>query len=121
MRFRQWLPQVLLALGMVAILLTFPAQASPCVPLSIVLSKIGEDTRLVEMRVLEGKKLAPASEIFNSQPPESDIPWGAGYFAVRTDGYALLILGFEDHVCVSMTFSPDGVRRFLNQIDGVTA
>lgn len=119
MRFRQWLPQVVLALAVALGLLTFPvfADDNPCIPLPILLSKITDDTRLVEIRVLSGAKSQHATEVFN-QATDNEIPWGSAYLAIRNDGWAQLIVGFDDFVCASVTVSPEGLRMFLKDIDG---
>lgn len=124
MPFRRWLPQVLLALVGCAVLATFPlgsvAEASPCTPLSVVLSKIEGDTRLVEMRVLTGKKLKLAIEVFTSLS-QQEIPWSAAYLAVRNDGHSILVMGFDNRVCVGAVFDPNQTRHFLNELYGVAA
>jgi hypothetical protein len=119
MPFRRWFPNICLALAVATFIKTFPARAddNPCIPLAVLLSKIADDSRLVEIRVLSGAKLLHASNVF-SQATETEIPWGAAYLAIRSDGWAQLVMGFEDVVCTSVTVSPDGLRMFLKEIDG---
>lgn len=121
MRFRVWLANVCLVLAVAVTLIPFPVLAdNPCRPVSLILEKIADDSRLVEIRVLEGPKLEKAARIFNNLT-ENDIPWPIAYLAIRDDGWALLMVGYEDQVCGSVTFNQDGSRLFLNEIDGVAA
>lgn len=120
MPFRRWLPQILLALVGCAVLLTFrvdEAQASPCSPLSAVLDKVGDDSRLVEIRVLQGRKLALAVEVFTSFS-QQEIPWSAAYLAVRDDGHSILIMGFDTRVCVGVVLDPKETGHLLNLLFG---
>ena len=122
MPFKRWLPNVLLALAVAAVVLTFPAlsQPTPCIPLTVILAKIGDDTRLVDLRILEGAKLSIAAKTFN-EATENNIPWSAAYLARRDDGWAVLVVGFQEYVCASVMMDKNGLRLFLKAIDGEAA
>lgn len=115
---RRW-PYILLALAVASVILTFPrvSRAQGCAPISAILEKAEADSRLVEIRVLQGKKLALAVALFNADD-ERDIPWGMAYLAVRADGWGILMVGFDLHVCYGMRLKPDEMRLFLKSMDG---
>lgn len=118
MPFRRWLPNFLLALLGVAILATFPAVAqNPCTPTETILSRIKENTRLREIRVLSGVKLDKAAHRFN-EITQNEIPWPLALLAIRKDGWAMLMVGFEDQLCGFVVFDENGVRLLLKDIDG---
>lgn len=115
---RRW-PAITLALAVAASITFRPgiSNAKGCTSLSAVVGKITADNTLVEMRVLQGKKLALAVEAFNAGE-EIEIPWGAAYLAVRRDGWLLLLVGFDSQICFAMKLNPDQARLFLKSLDG---
>jgi hypothetical protein len=64
-------------------------------------------------------KLKFSSDAFNAGA-DLDIPWDNAYLAIRSDGWALLMMGIGEYVCASATLKPDDLAQFLKAIDGVS-
>lgn len=124
MPFRRWLPNVVLALAVAGLLVTFRGdarlEAQPgCTALDALLGRIGENTALVALRILEGRKREFAAAFFNALPPPSDTEWESAYLAIRSDGFAILMVGFTGTVCAHVVIRRKALPVILKDLDGV--
>jgi hypothetical protein len=113
---RLWL---VIAAAIVSFITTARAQVEvECKPIIGSIEKLQDDSTLLYVRILDGKKRDIAATVYNDIPPQSDIPWASAWLAYRNDGYAVLMVGFESFVCGHMMLGPEELGRFLKEIDG---
>ena len=122
MRFRRWLPQILLALGVALPVITFPASTraedhDDCAPLEY-FTPLAD--RFPVFRIFHGDQITKASLAYNEATEGDGTEWPSAYVVIRQDGWAFLMVGGVGTVCRFAIIPPGQIEEMLRQIEGLT-
>lgn len=98
--------------------MTTPSLAQGCKPVDLVLAEMATTPNFINPRVLAGKPLEMAAELFNSFPPESDEKLTVVLLVDLPDGTGLMLVGRDDLICGGLRLNEQQWRALVNMVEG---